>query len=221
MKPTIMENNMESNDGQLEEGLERLQASQQQLIDLAKEMITAADLYQMDLLTTAVLNRSLALIDGFVGLMRSNNALAALHLVRLHLDSLLRYSAAWLVDDPGAFAMQVFGGKQVRKIRDRTGTLMLDKYLVDKLSEEYAWVSSVYAQTSGYVHLSEKHYHSALRKKAGKDERMVEAVISKDDKFIPYILKLDATGATFEITQCIYEYVFGWTDTKKGGKPEV
>jgi hypothetical protein len=55
---------MEPNESQLEEGLEKLQASQQQLLDLAKEMITVADLYQMDLLTTAVLNRSLALIEG-------------------------------------------------------------------------------------------------------------------------------------------------------------
>jgi len=213
---------MEPNEGQLEQGLEKLQASQQQLIDLAKEMVTVADLYQMDLLTTAVLNRSLALIEGFVVLVRGHNTLAALHLVRLHLDSLLRYSAAWLVEDPGAFAMEVFGGKPVRKIKDRTGALMTDKYLTDKLTEEYTWVSSVYNQTSGYVHLSEKHYHSAIRKKeGGEDEQVVEAIISKDDRFIPYSLKLDAAGAMFEITQCIYEYVFGWTDTKRGGKPRT
>ena len=37
----------------------------------------------MDLLTTAVLNRSLSLLDGFVVLVRGNNTLAALHLVRI------------------------------------------------------------------------------------------------------------------------------------------
>lgn len=217
MRPTV-----EPDESQLEQILEKLQASNQQLVDLAREMITVADLYQIDLLTTAVLNRSLALIDGFVELVRGHNSLAALHLVRLHLDSLLRYSAAWLVEDPGAFAMKIFSGKPVRKIKDRTGALMTDRYLVDKLTEDYAWVDSVYTQTSGYVHLSEKHYYSAIRKKeGGEDENMVEAVISKDDRFIPYSLKLDAAEAMFEITRCIYEYVFGWTDTKKGGKPQT
>jgi hypothetical protein len=207
-------------DGQLEQALERLQASHQQLLDLAKAMLSNTDLYPMDLLTIAVLNRSLSLLDGFVVLVRGSNTLAALHLVRMHLDSLLRYSAAWLVEDPHAFAMQVFAAKHVRNIKDRTGALMTDRYLVKALAVEYPWVSSVYEATSGYIHLSQKHYHSSTRKKAGgKDERTIESVISKEDLFIPYSLKVEAAEAMLDITGRIYEYVFGWTDTKHGGKP--
>jgi hypothetical protein len=208
-------------ENQLEEGLDKLQASHQQLLDLGHEMMSNTDLYPMDLLTTAVLNRSLSLLDGFVVLVRGSNTLAALHLVRLHLDSLLRYSAAWLVEEPHAFAMEVFAGKPIRKMKDRTGAFMTDRYLVDKLAVEYAWVSSVYAETSGYVHLSQKHYHSAIRKKkeVAEDGRTMEAVISKGDLFIPYSLKLDSAGAMFEITGCICQYVYGWTHTKNGGTP--
>lgn len=208
---------MEPNDDQLEQGLQKLQASHQQLLGLAKEMLTNAPLYPMDLLTTAVLNRSLSLTDGFVELIRGNNALAAIHLVRLHLDSLLRYSAAWLVEDPHAFAMEVFSGKSVKKIKDKTGSNMHDAYLVEQLAKEYDWISSVYAETCGYVHLSQKHYQSALRKKEG-EQGAVEATISKGDGFISHGLKLNSAGAMFEITNCIYEYVFGWADTKHGGK---
>ena len=207
----------QANTNQLEQGLQKLQTSHQQLLDLAKEMLSDASLYPMDLLTTAVLNRSLSLTDGFVELIRGNNSLAAIHLVRLHLDSLLRYSAAWLVKDPHAFAMEVFSGKSIKKIKDKTGALMTDAYLVKQLAEEYDWISGVYAETCGYVHLSQKHYQSALRKKAGEEDT-VEAIISKGDGFIPHGLKLDSAGAMFEITNCIYEYVFGWADTKHGGK---
>lgn len=209
-------------DGHLEQALERLQASHQQLLDLAKAMLSNTDLYPMDLLTTAVLNRSLSLLGGFVVLVRGSNTLAALHLVRMHLDSLLRYSAAWLVEDPHAFATQVFAAKHIRKMKDRTGALMTDRYLVDKLTGEYPWVSSVYDATSGYIHLSQKHYHSSTRKKVGgKNERTIESVISKDDLFIPYRLKVEAAEAMLDITGRIYEYVFGWTDTKHGGKPNT
>ena len=63
-------------------------------------MIQDSDLFQFDLLVSAVLNRSLALMNGFQLLIINNNYICAAHLVRLHLDSLMRLSAAWLVDDP-------------------------------------------------------------------------------------------------------------------------
>jgi len=206
----------ESNTNQLDKALQRLQGGQQQLIDLARNMLSNGQTYAMDLLTTAVLNRSVTMVEGFMTLVRANNTLTALHLVRLHLDSLLRYSAAWLVEDPDGFAMAVYAGKPVRKMKDRTGALMTDRYLVDKLTEDYDWVSSVYAETSGYIHLSQKHYHSAIRKKEG-EERLIESIIRKDDSFIPHSLKIEATEGMVAITRCIYEYVYGWADTKQGG----
>ena len=70
------------------------------LANCGKEMIQDSDLFQFDLLVSAVLNRSLALMNGFQLLIINNNYICAAHLVRLHLDSLMRLSAAWLVDDP-------------------------------------------------------------------------------------------------------------------------
>ena len=208
LKPT-------SDDNQLEQALIQLQACEQQIIDVAKYMSTNTDLFPMDLLTSAVLNRSLALLDGFIALIRTKNTLAALHLVRLQLDSLLRYSAAWLVDEPHSFANKVLAGEPIKKLKDRAGSFMQDWYLVKKLSEEYPWVSPVYKEASGYVHLSEKHFHSSTRRKRGEVD-MLETAISKDDRFIPEYLKIEATEAMFEITTRICEYAFGWADTKHG-----
>lgn len=70
------------------------------LANCGKEMIQDSDLFQFDLLVSAVLNRSLALMNGLQLLIINNNYICAAHLVRLHLDSLMRLSAAWLVDDP-------------------------------------------------------------------------------------------------------------------------
>ena len=214
MEPTAFAND------QLEQTLIQLQSCNKQIKEVAKYMFANKGVYPMDLLTVAVLNRSCALLDGFIVLVRGNNSLAALHFVRLQLDSLLRYYAAWLVDEPNIFAAEVFSGKAVKKIKDRTGELMQDYYLVKKLSEEYPWVSSVYQQTSGYIHLSEKHYHSST-KQSESDSREFESTIAKDDKFIPNQLKVEATEAMFEITTRICGYCYGWADTKHGEYGEV
>ncbi|UOR07423.1 hypothetical protein MUN82_10060 [Hymenobacter aerilatus] len=213
-----MESTTNSSDNQLEHVLTQLQSCDQRIKDVAKYMVAEAVLFPMDLLTSAVLNRSLAMLNGFILLMRGNNSLTALHLVRLQLDSLLRYSAAWLVSEPHSFANEVLAGKSIKTLKDRTGSCMQDWYLVNELAKEYDWVKPVYQATSGYIHLSEKHYHSSTRRKEGADDT-IETVISSDDPFIPQYLKIEATEAMIEITNQICNYAFGWADTKHGNGP--
>jgi hypothetical protein len=209
-------------DNQLETALEALQAVESRLREVTRYMLAVKELYPMDLLTTAVLNRSLSLMEGFIVLVRANNSLAGLHLVRLQLDSLLRYSAAWLVNEPHVFAAEVLSGARIDKLKDRTGADMRDAYLVKELAKEHPWVSSVYSETSGYVHLSEKHFHSSTRRVKGAERGTIQSVIAKDDRFIPDYLKIEAAEAMLEITTQICGYAYGWADTKHGGHlPQV
>ena len=57
-------------------------------------------IYPLDLLASAVLKRSMALIDGFSAMIRAENFICAAPLVRLQLDNLLRFSASWMVEKP-------------------------------------------------------------------------------------------------------------------------
>jgi hypothetical protein len=114
-------------------------------------------LYKLDLLAIAVLDRSLALLRGFCDLVEGSNMIAAAPLLRCQVDNGLRFFASTLVQIPHDFAEKVAKGIAVKKIKDRSGKLMMDAYLVDRLAAQVPWVKSLYAQASGYVHLSEQH----------------------------------------------------------------
>lgn len=77
---------------------------------------------------------------------------------------------------------------------------MPDSYLMETPSYRLPWIKSVYDNTSGFIHLSEKHIHSTFKlKEAGK--RTVQSIIVKhynesvsdEDRFeaIEYILTIN------------------------------
>src|SRR5690606_25835105 len=105
---------------------------------------------------------SLKLIFGFTTLIKDDNFIAASHLVRCHLDNIIRFSATWLVNDPHDFAVKVIDGVEINTLKDKNGALMKDWYLRNLLNEEYPWITNVYKQSSGYIHLSSKHVFSTL-----------------------------------------------------------
>jgi len=119
-------------------------------------------LYKLDFLAVATLNRSLCLLGAFCSLVEAKNMIAAVPLLRCQIDNALRFFASTLVDQPHDFAWKVVEGTPIRKLKDRHGKKMMDGYLVEELSKTYPWMSSLYKQASGYVHLSEKHIFNAL-----------------------------------------------------------
>lgn len=189
-------------------------------LQLAKRMFKAPGnaIYGMDLLATGVLNRSKAHISGFKALIEAKNLICAGALLRLQLDSALRFYAAYLVERPNEFALAILNGKKVRNLKDSLGQKMTDAYLCEKLGERFDWVPRVYERTSGYVHLSDVHLLSTLSS-VDTDNRKFTAKISSMDKDLPdeiYIEALDAFTATTDI---ILEYVHGWVLTK--ANPEL
>ena len=60
---------------------------------------------------------------------------------------LLRIFAGTLVDDTNKFVSDFLQGKHIRNLKDRDGNRMTDRYLVEKLSDEYPWLPNVYAKT--------------------------------------------------------------------------
>lgn len=118
-------------------------------IELGKQMFEALGgaMYGMDLLAAGALNRSKAHIAGFRALLEARNLICAGALLRLQLDTAMRFYAAFLVDQPYNFALAVLRGERVRNIKDRDGRKMTDAYLAQKLGEEFAWVPRVYERT--------------------------------------------------------------------------
>jgi hypothetical protein len=166
----------------------------------------------MDFLAAAVLNRSLALIEGFCSLISNRNFLAAAPLLRLQLDNLLRLSAAWQVDNPHAFVTDVLSGKHIRNIQDRHGNKMTDGYLVDLLAKEDDQIKSVYENTSAFIHLSDKHIFAIFSHAA--EERTLNIQIGPDAHRLPDDKFLEAVIAFGHYTKLVLKYVHGWAFTK-------
>jgi len=175
------------------------------------------DFFPLDFLAIATLNRSLCLIAGFCTLIESKNMVAAAPLFRMQLDNCLRFSAAWLVEKPHDFALKVLEGVPIRKLKDHSGNLMTDKYLVATLAAEYPWIKPTYEKSSGYVHLSEKHIFNCISPVSEQD-RTISMKISDEDASLPDEIYLEVIAAFAESTKIVLKYADGWAFTKNNPK---
>ena len=172
-----------------------------------------AEQYLYDFLVIAVLNRSMCLIRGFCDLLRSENFAVAASLVRLHMDSALRFSARRFTDDLDSLGSKVLGGESIRDQKTRDGQRMSDKYLLTQLAAGYPWMEDVYRETSGFVHLSSKHIFQAM-KATDKKTGAVDLKVSDRDAFVPEWAYLEAIEFFSKLTHVIVGEVRHYTDEK-------
>ena len=176
-------------------------------------------MYAMDLFISGALNRSLALSDGFRGLVKSKNLICAGAILRLQIDTAIRIFAGTLVEDTNNFVSDVLKGKHIRNFKDRDGNRMTDRYLVTKLSDEYPWLPNVYDKTSSYIHLSDTHLFASVQN-VKKDKRTLSVKISPVDRDeVPEKLYDKAVEAFIASTEIIVRFVDGWIFTKSN--PEI
>jgi hypothetical protein len=176
-------------------------------------------LYKLDLLAIAVLDRSLALLRGFCDLVERRNMIAAAPLLRCQVDNGLRFFASTLVDDPHEFAVQVHRGTAIGRLKDRSGELMRDGYLVNKLTAEVPWVKSLYQRASGYVHLSEQHMFNTVG--IPDNEGMTTIGITGHDGSVWTEQRyLEAIEAFNYSTSLVLELVEQWSQAR-GPQPKV
>lgn len=206
----------------IETQLLELEKFERKFFDLGKEMFEPGKvyLYPLDILATAVMDRGLSLIFGFTSQIRANNFTCAAPLVRMHLDNVLRFYAAYISPDCHEFTMKVFEGSHIRNLKDKDGNKMTDKYLVEQLSKEHPWMTEVYEKTSGYVHLSNTHIFNSSRLK-DLEKRTIAFSISKQDRWLTDDEKLEATNCMLEISQILFDYLYGWNHTKRQTKAET
>ena len=169
--------------------------------------------YPFDFLTWAVLNRSMSLTSAFITLMREVNYLAAVTLVRPQLDNYLRFAAGWLVSDPHQFAIAILEGIPVRRQKASDGHFMTDRYLVDHFKAEHPWIDSVYRETSGFVHLSEKHMFMNVES-IDQKSRAETMLISDKHDHVPPEIKREAILCFLEITGLVLHRAYSWRMTK-------
>jgi hypothetical protein len=188
-------------------------------LDLLKRMLQAdgGKMFALDLLAAAVVKRSMSLCAGFASLVRSSNYTSAAALLRLQLDSCLRFYAAFIVEKPHEFATSVLKGTPVRKQKDRAGKHMTDRYLVEELGRKYEWIPRVYEATSGFIHLSERHIFATWESATEKADIPLR-VGASDEHFVDE-LWIEMAAAFLAATDVLFEYLKGWFFTK--ANPEL
>ena len=169
-------------------------------------------LFSLDFLAVAALNRSLSNSSAFIQLIRVQNYLVAASLVRLQLDTFLRFFASYLVSDPHEFASAVLAGTAVRKLKDRSGALMTDRHLVESVASEFPWVPNVYGSTSGFIHLSDKHIFSAIQ--SVEDDGTFSMLIGSNPDRFPLELWVEMAEGFMAATDALFRYLEGWAFTK-------
>ncbi|MCC8535937.1 hypothetical protein ACDH70_21865 [Xanthomonas axonopodis pv. poinsettiicola] len=198
----------------LESLLGKIDEERERHLSLGKAILEAdgCKLFSLDFLAVAALNRSLSNCSAFTQMVRAQNYLIAASLVRLQLDTFLRFFASYLVSDPHEFATSVLAGTEIRKLKDRSGVPMTDRHLVQSVSLEFPWVHSVYKSTSGFIHLSNKHIFSAIQSVQG-DGRL-SMLIGSDPERFPSELWVEMSEGFTAATEALFRYVDGWAFTK-------
>ncbi len=186
--------------------------------------------FAVDQIALAVIQRSTTLIDGFSVMIQRGNLLCVGALLRLQLDSVLRFFATSLVDDPSLILRSLLEDRPLSKIKTPTGKRLTDTYLssqLSKLSKSYSWVANVYTKTSGFIHLSQSHFIATVSG-INRQQNEIEFTIGKNALQFSESQLCEAIEAFIATTNALFSLLVSWLDQKevfaherKGATPDT
>jgi hypothetical protein len=173
--------------------------------------VCEASFFPMDIIAWSVLERSLQLLKGFCLLMRNAGYVCAVPLLRIQLDSVLRFYGIVTMDDPHGAALSVIDGKALKNIKGIDGVKMTDAHLVERLSVKNPDIKTIYRAASSYVHLEKEHFVLfAARSKAICEEGKREICIGDDDSHISTENKVGLIHCFRVITEAVLNLIEHW-----------
>ncbi|MGO9119428.1 MAG: hypothetical protein ACLQPD_17695 [Desulfomonilaceae bacterium] len=137
----------------------------------------------LDFIILGIVKRCLSISHGIDLMVRESNMTCARALVRMQLDTVLRFGAFSLSDDPEQMAKDFMDAKPINKMKDRDGKKMTDSYLVEKMGEVFPWMPTVYKYTSGYIHFSERQLYDGIHSRDTSTGYVTWAIHEQDSKF--------------------------------------
>lgn len=173
-----------------------------------------APIFPLDLLAMGAAKRAVSANSAFKQMIEAWNLTSARTMLRTHIDTGLRFSAAWLVDKPHDFATAVIAGERIDKMKDRDGKRLTDAHLVETRTEEYPWLPAVYKELSGYVHFSGSHVGASVDG-LEKDDNLVSFLLSETDMKFPEFSWIEAIECFREATGMLAHFLEGYALTKQ------
>ena len=157
-----------------------IEISKAKVIAMKKELLGGfqeicqpkSPLYLLHFIAAGIIERTLSNIHAFDLLIENKNFLCAASVLRLQIDTAMRGNAFNLVGDPNKLAHHISKGGRFSNQRDMSGAEMRDVYLRKQLNRKYPWINDVYEQTSGAVHLSNRHLFAAIGAADGDEKEI-------------------------------------------------
>lgn len=179
-----------------------------------------AEIFPLDIVANGAVKRAVSANSAFKLMIESWNLVIARTLLRTHIDTALRFSAAWLVENPHDFAIKVIAGERINKMKDCKGKQLTDAYLVETHTQDRPWLPKVYSELSGYVHFSGAHVSAAVSA-IGKDDRLISFKISDTDESFPESSWIEVIECFRESTEILAHYLQGYALTKQATPAEL
>jgi hypothetical protein len=200
----------------------RVQADRDSMIRLGISVFGTAGspMYPLDLMAFGAMKRCVSTASAFRMMIESWNMVCARSLLRIHIDTSLRFSAAWLVEEPHDFATRVLKGERIDKMKDQAGKRLSDAHLVEVHAPEYPWLPAVYKGLSGYVHFSGSHIYDSIANVADQD-RTVSFEIGDADLKFPEFSWIEVLDCFREATRILAKYLLGYAHTKRLSPAEL
>jgi hypothetical protein len=129
------------------------------------------EFFPCHLLYLAALSRSLELLDGFLLLYKNKQYGNCIALLRMQMDSIMRFYGILITKDMHDTADKVANGVRLDTIKDRDGKLLKDFYIrkcLTKLNPDFDFDSD-YKYACGFVHFSDEHFLQLLDRSWDED----------------------------------------------------
>lgn len=179
---------------------------------------SGSGMWTTDFLVFAAAKRTMSLSEGFLTMMRQSNFGVAAALLRMQLDTSLRFSGLMHVKNRQEYARRVLQGEHISKMKSASGVKLTDKFLSEELSKQLPWVRKVYEVTSGFIHLSDRHIFQTFGSVQEKDRTVYLSISPEDVKRPPsaYLEILEAFDAS---TQLACHLLETWVATRPRPSP--
>ena len=149
----------------------KLESIRKEGVQLATAVV-GQSLYSEDLYILSIIDKCLRLIDGFANMLENRNLTCAGILLRVQIDNCLRTYALYVAADKNEVLNSILDDKvQLNKLRSKDGNRLTDQYLKQQLERFDKRFGSVYKETSGYIHHSEKAFYNIA---SAKEKNVLE-----------------------------------------------
>lgn len=193
----------------LEEIFKELDGLEDQIRDLFQSRTEAGGpIYGAHFLLWGAGNRSISQCRGFASMLRDQNFTCSSAILRMQLDTVLRLYGGFMYGNIAEYAEKILNGDVVSKLRASNGKKLQDRVLVEDLSKQQPWISSVYERSSGSIHLSRRHIMLAMTDVA--DDGTLSLQMGPSDKGVRPEYYVELGQAFIHTTKLAIEMIEMW-----------